>query len=133
MAKCKTFKATDLDTRGQSMLRARLIQLDSDETFVRSLSNFPKSYRFGLGVGTVIIRGGDRASEPPGSTWGQNRPARQPKSYSDAVANGVVCEDVEDLNISGEVIQVLADQDGKVMEEAERSVRSRRNSTNKFR
>ena len=130
VAKCKTFKVSDLDTRGQSMLGARLVQLDTDETFLRSLSKFPKSYRFGLGVGTVIIRGGDRASEPPGSTWGQNRTSK-PKSYSEAAGANAVFDD-EDLNISGEVIQVLAEQDGKVMEEAERSVRGRRNHTNKF-
>ena len=44
VAKCKTFKATNLDTRGQSMLGARLIQLDAAETFLHSLSNFPKSH-----------------------------------------------------------------------------------------
>ena len=127
VAKVKNFRADDLDTRGVSMLGARLVQLDGNETFLRSLEKLPKSHRFGLGVGTVIIRGGNRAPEPPGSSWGQSRPSNRPNSYSDAASRAVaVPTERIDLNISTSSLRAYANKANGVMNEAERSIRGRK-------
>ena len=122
VARMKVFRASDMDARGESMLGARLAQLDGNESFLRSLERFPRSHRFGLGVGTVIIRGGVRAPEPEGSNWGQNRGKQRPNTYSDAAAMGTR---TDDLNISSASLNLYASKASGVMSEAERSIRGR--------
>ena len=122
MARLKIFRASDMDAREDSMLGARLAQLDGNESFLRSLERFPRSHRFGLGVGTVIIRGGERAPEPEGSNWGQNKGKQRPSTYSEAAAMGAR---TEDLNISSASLNLYASKASGVMSEAERSIRGR--------
>ena len=123
VARVRLFRKDDLDSRGNSMLGARLVQLDGNETFLRSLERFPQSHRFGLGVGTVIIRGGDRAPEPPGSTWGQGR-ANKPQTYSQAVAANLPA--TVDLNISAASLHSYTRKASKVLDDAEKSIRGRK-------
>lgn len=115
----KIFRREDLDTRGESMLGARLAQLDGNDTFLKSLEKLPRSHRFGLGVGTVIIRGGDRAPEPEGSTWGRQKLPTKPATYSEAAQAG----NNPDLNISVNSLNAYTQQASGVMREAERSIR----------
>ena len=119
VARLKIFRSEDLDTRGESMLGARLAQLDGNDTFLKSLAKFPRSHRFGLGVGTVIIRGGDRAPEPEGSTWGRQKMQKKPTTYSEAARSG----NNPDLNISLNSLNAYTQQASGVMREAERSIR----------
>ena len=123
VARVKNFRAIDKDVRGESMLGARLAQLDGNETFLKSLEKFPRSHRFGLGVGSIIIRGGERAPEPEGSTWGRNRQTnKKPSTYSEAASTGVRNAD---MNISASSLNAYATQASGVMEEAEASIRGR--------
>lgn len=132
VARIKVFRAQDIDSRGESMLGARLVQLDGNETFLRGLSKLPRSHRISLGVGTVIIRGGDRAPEPLGSTWGQGKTMKKPTSYSEAAAMN---SGAADLNISAASIHSYAAKSTEVMREAERSIRganANRNNGRRF-
>ena len=65
ITKCKTFKKEDKDKQQRSMDGVRLIQIAGDQDFLRSLYQFPRNHRFGLGLGSIIIRGGDRIQEQP--------------------------------------------------------------------
>lgn len=121
VARAKIFRRDDLDTRGESMLGARLAQLDGNDIFLKSLEKFPRSHRFGLGVGTVIIRGGDRAPEPEGSTWGKQKDAKRPSIYSEAAKAGKN----PDLNISIALLNAYSQQADGVMKEAEQSIRGK--------
>ena len=130
--KYKLFRSDDLDTKGQSMLGARLLQLDADETFLKSLAKYPRSHRFGLGVASVIIRGGERAEEPTGSTWGSRRPAAKSGSFRDALVLGSLTRKSDDLNTSSELMKSYADQCGDgTLEDAEKTIRGKRNGTRK--
>ena len=130
--KYKTFRSNDLDTKGQSMLGARLLQLDADETFLKSLQKFPRSHRFGLGVASIIIRGGDRAEEPEGSTWGSRKPASKPASFRDALIQGSLTRRSDDLNTSSEMMRSYAEQCGDgTLHDAERTIRGKRNEAGK--
>ena len=75
ITRCKFFKKTDLDNQGRSMEGARLIQLAGNQDFLQSLYQFPRSHRFGLGPGSVIIRGGERRAESDGGR--ERRTGRQ--------------------------------------------------------
>ena len=77
ISRCKNFKSTDTDSRGNPMAGVRLIQLETDQEFRDSIYHFPRSYRFGLGCGRIIIRGGERVEEPPTPVrgrWAQGPP-----------------------------------------------------------
>ena len=63
VSRCKTFKDSDKDVRGDSMEGVRLIQIETTKEFRDSLYYYPRSYKFGLGPGRVVIRGGERMEE----------------------------------------------------------------------
>ena len=94
ISRCKKFKASDMDVRGHSMEGVRLVQIDTNEEFRRSLYWFPRSYRFGLGSGRVIIRGGDRIEEKQQDQNGQTRPNKngQQQNPNQSLSESAVSE-----------------------------------------
>lgn len=84
--RCKKFKSSDLDVRGEPMNGVRLVQLDTDQDFRDSLYWFPRTYRFGLGCGRVIIRGGERIED--GTKGGTKQPNRPYPGRSDGKDRG---------------------------------------------
>ena len=126
----KPFSEKDRDNNDRSMKGARLVQLDADRNFLDALYNFPRSYRFGLGAAKVIIRGGERISEPKDDD-GRN-PNRSGQSYSAAAARGAGGakgglgnnnnDDDVPADISSEAIDAVARQDRSSLREAEQAI-----------
>ena len=59
----KTYEETDVTAHGESKLGWRLLRLQGDREFLKSLEQFPESHRFKLGSAVIQIRGGRRKAE----------------------------------------------------------------------
>ena len=58
--KCKHYSDTDTNSNGTSRRDWRLIHMEADEDFLRSLEAFPEDHHFALGLTGTTIRGGVR-------------------------------------------------------------------------
>ena len=107
IGKVKKFKDSDLDVRGDGMAGVRLVQIETTKEFRESLFFFPRSYRFGLGSGRVIIRGGDRVDESDArakSTGNKRRSAparRQGENRREQAAHNLSSMSVQSLISQG--------------------------------
>ena len=117
IAKCKHFKSSDLDVRGNPMNGVRLVQFESDQKFRDALFIYPHLHRFGLGCGRIIIRGGNRVKEEdakPGGKWTQGPPKAGTSNNKKP----------DTANISQSAAEDILNQSGDVpMDEAERRAR----------
>ena len=58
--KCKFYSDSDVNSNGTSRKDWRLIHLEADDVFLRSLEAFPEDHQFVLGLSTTTIKGGNR-------------------------------------------------------------------------
>ena len=120
--RCKKFRATDMDVRGNSMEGVRLVQIDTNEEFRRSLYWFPRSYRFGLGSGRVIIRGGDRIEEKEQ----RDQRSGKEKPYAQGRPPGNDKQQSANQSLSESAVSDLLNQSSRSnMEEAEEDARTK--------
>ena len=95
----------------------RLVQFETTQAFRDSLYHYPRSHRFGLGCGRIIIKGGDRVEEtaPQTNKWNKGPPKEQRNK----------------MNLSQSATSdVLNNTSDSIMDEAEKCTRKNRAGRN---